>query len=101
MINLDRDKNARRSIVKYLDSANGEALQILKDSIFNLSVLHDGLKNLLDDCRKNPGMIILNWDELNYFSETSLENRIAVLWNKLTNMLELLRVLVKAAGSDD
>jgi hypothetical protein len=101
VLNLDRDKSARRSIDRYLDSANGEARQIVSDAIFNLSVLHDGLKGLREDCRKNPGMIIRNWDELNYFSETALENRIIALWDKLTNMLELLRVLIHAEGVDE
>jgi hypothetical protein len=101
ILNLDRDKSARRSIARYLDSVNGKALQIVNDAIFNLSVLYDGLKGLREDCRKNPGMIIRNWDELNNFSETALENRIVALWNKLTNMLELLRVLVQAAGMEE
>jgi hypothetical protein len=56
-------------------------------------VLHDGLKDLREDCRKTPGLIIRNWEELNSFSESALENRLAALWNKLTNMLELLRAL--------
>jgi hypothetical protein len=99
ILKLDRDKSVERSIVRNLDSANGEALQILNDAIFNLSVLDDGLKDLLEDFRKSPGSIILNWDELNDFSETDLEERIVAMRDRLTNMLELLRVLSQDADS--
>jgi hypothetical protein len=78
-----------------LDSANGEAKQIISDAIFNLSVLEDGLKDLLEDYRKSPGAIVLNWDELDTFSETALEDRLAAMHNRLINMLELLRVLLQ------
>ncbi|MDR1247832.1 MAG: hypothetical protein LBK63_00880 [Treponema sp.] len=95
MLNFERDKNTERSIVRYLDSLNSEARQIVNDAIFNLSVLRDGLKVLREDCRRIPGNIIRNWEELNHFSEAALENRLLALWNMLTHMLELLRVLLK------
>jgi hypothetical protein len=94
IVKIDREKNLARSIARNLESANDAARQIVNDAIFNLSVLDDGLKDLLEDCRKTPGVVILNWEELNSFSETDLEGRIAAMRDKLTNMLELLRVLV-------
>jgi hypothetical protein len=97
ILKLDRDKNVERSIARNLDSANGEARQILNDAIFNISVLDDGLKDLLEDYRKSPGSIVLNWDELDDFSETGLEDRIVATRDRLTNMLELLRVLSRGA----
>jgi hypothetical protein len=98
LMKVDREKNLVRSIAMNLDSANGEARQIINDAIFNLSVLDDGLKDLLEDYRKNPGIIILNWDELDSFSETDLGVRLASMRNKLTNMLELLRVLSQGSA---
>jgi hypothetical protein len=93
IVNYDREKSLGRSIAVNLDSANGEARQILNDAIFNLSVLEGSLGDLLEDCRKISGVILLNWAELNAFSETNLEDRIAAMRNKAINMLELLRVL--------
>jgi hypothetical protein len=97
IIKVDREKNLARSIAMNLDSANGEAAQIISDAIFNLSVLDDGLKDLIEDYRKNSGAIILNWEELNSFSETDLESRLVAMRNKLSNMLDLLRVLSQAS----
>jgi hypothetical protein len=86
------------SVARILDAVNGEARRIVNDGICNLSVLYDGLKGLLNDYRKYPGSIILNWGELNLFSETRLEGRVSALLDKLANMLELLRVLIQRSG---
>jgi hypothetical protein len=101
IMKYDRDKNLERSIARNLESANGEALQVINDAIFNISVLDDGLKDLLGDFRKATGIIILNWQELETFSETNLEERIIAMRNKLINMLELLRVLTRGQTRDD
>jgi hypothetical protein len=101
IIKLDREKSLTRSIQINLDSVNNEAKQIINDAIFNLSVLDDGLKDLLEDCRRGSGTIILNWDELESFSETNLEGRIDTERNKLTNMLELLRIMMSQGTGQD
>jgi hypothetical protein len=101
IVKVDREKNLTRSIAMNLEAANGLARQIINDAIFNISVLDDGLKDLLEDYLKDPGTIILNWDELNSFSETDLESRIAAMRKKLTNMLELLRVLSQGSVAAD
>jgi hypothetical protein len=101
IMKVDREKSLTRSIAINLEAANTEAKQILSDAIFNLSVLADGLQDILEDRRKTQGIIILNWDELESFSETDLEGRIAAALNKLTNMLELLRVLSQGSVLDD
>jgi hypothetical protein len=98
IVKVDREKSLARSININLDAANREAKQVLNDAIFNLSVLGDGLKDILEDRRKATGTIILNWDELESFSETDLEGRIVAALDKLTNMLELLRVLSQGSS---
>jgi hypothetical protein len=100
IVKVDREKNLTRSININLESVNREAKQILNDAIFNLSVLADGLKDLRADCRRSPGSIILNWAVLESYSETNLENRIASTLDKLTNMLELLRVMLQGSDPD-
>ncbi|MDR1250325.1 MAG: DUF5312 domain-containing protein [Treponema sp.] len=101
IMKVDREKSMTRSININLEAVNREAKQILNDAIFNLSVLSDGLKDILEDRRKAPGIIILNWDELESFSETDLEGRIAATLDKLNNMLELLRVLSQSSSPGD
>jgi hypothetical protein len=101
IMKYDRDKNLERSIARNLKSGNAEAMQVISDAIFNISVLDDGLKDLLEDYRKSSGTIILNWQELDSFSETNLEDRIIAMRDRLSNMLELLRVLSQNSNQDD
>jgi hypothetical protein len=101
IVKVDRDKILARTIAMNIDSANSEARQIINDAIFSISVLDDGLKDLLEDYRKDSGVIILNWEELDSFSETNLEDRIVAMREKLTNMLELLRILSQSSTPGD
>jgi hypothetical protein len=92
---IDRDESVAWMLTRRLNAGNKEARQIVTDAMFHLTVLSDGLKELVEDCRRNPGIIILNWSELSFFSETTLKNQIAELWIKMRDMLELLRMLVQ------
>jgi hypothetical protein len=94
---VGQDKGKARLILRSLDSVNGAARQIVVDAVSNLAVLSEGLKDLEEDCRKNPGMIIRNWSELGHFSKAGLEKRIGALRSRLANMLELLNVLTEEA----
>jgi hypothetical protein len=98
IMKVDREKSLARLLRINLDAVNNEAKQIINDAIFNLSVLDDGLKDILEDFRRESGIIILNWDELESFSEAGLEGRIAAARNKMTNMLELLRVMSQGSS---
>jgi hypothetical protein len=62
--------------------------------------LNNGLKDLVEDYRRNSGAIILNWETLTSFSETDLKSRLVAMQNKLVNMLELLRVLTRGQIAD-
>jgi sulfur transfer protein SufE len=99
ILKVDRDGSVSWLIAKRLESANDEARQIVDNAVFHLSILNDGLKELLEDCRKNVGIIILNWDKLNAVSEIGLRERLSELRGKLENMLELLRTLAHETES--
>ena len=86
LANTGRDKNREQTIARRLDSANRAARQIVADALFDLSALTESLKELLEDCRKESGTIILNWDKLNSLSKTRLEGRLAVMGDRLSNM---------------
>jgi hypothetical protein len=92
IMRVAREKSQTKFITSNLETINDNAKQILNDAIFNLSVLQDGFRDILDDYRKNPSLIILNWRDLEPFSDEPLEARIVKINNKLYNILQLLRV---------
>ncbi|AEF85838.1 conserved hypothetical protein [Treponema primitia ZAS-2] len=97
MIKIDRDKNQTKIISANLDTVNGEAKTIINEAIFHLSVLHDGFTDTLEDCRKNDPTVILNWEELNTFSVLPMESQLQSIVTRLTNILQLLRLIVQAS----
>jgi hypothetical protein len=91
---IEKEKSQARFISTSLETLNGDAKQIISDAIFNISVLQDGFNEILADYQKDVAIVILNWEELDSFSEGKLEGRLVALHDKLVNMLQLLRLLV-------
>jgi hypothetical protein len=92
---IEKEKSQVRLINTNLETLNGDAKQIISDAIFNISVLQDGFSEIIADYRKNPATVILNWGELESFSEGKLKDRITALHDRLVNMLQLLGLFVQ------
>ncbi|MDR1596983.1 MAG: DUF5312 family protein [Treponema sp.] len=90
----EKEKNQMRFINTNLETLNGDAMQIISDAIFNISVLQDGFNEILADYRKKSAPVILNWEELESFAGR-LEDRLAALHDRLVNMLQLLGLFVQ------
>ncbi|MFP3042546.1 DUF5312 domain-containing protein [Treponema primitia] len=101
LMRVEKEKSQTRVISTNLETLNGDAKQIINDAIFNLSVLADGFAGILDDYRKNPSALILNWEELDSFSVDPLEDRISGIYSKLGNMLQLLRLFVQTSNESE
>jgi hypothetical protein len=96
-----RGKSQTRFIRSNLENLNNDAKRIITDAIFNFSVLADSLKDLLEDYRRSISIIILNWGELEPFSEGSLETQISRIHKKLISILQLLRLIVQNFGETE
>jgi hypothetical protein len=90
----NRGKSQARYIRANLESLNNDAKRIITGAISNFSVLEDSVKNILEDYRRSIPMIIMNWGELESFSEGSLDAQLSGMQKKLGNMLQLLRLIV-------
>jgi hypothetical protein len=97
----EHSKSQIRHINTNLDHLNNEALLIITDAIFNLSVLADSIKDILEDYRRPISLIILNWGELESFASGDMEGRIAGMQKKLRAILHLLRLVVQDSEEDD
>jgi hypothetical protein len=97
---IDLSKTQIRSINTTLDHLNNEARLIITDAIFNLSVLADGLVDILGDYRRSISLIILNWAELDSYSNGDLEGRIVGMHKRIGDMLHLLHLIVQDSDDD-
>jgi hypothetical protein len=88
-----RDRSRGQAFARRMAAANGMARQIAADALAALSALEGSLREMLEDCRKERGALILNWDRLNAVSRTRLEGLLATMQRRLAAMLELLRAM--------
>jgi hypothetical protein len=95
-----RDSHRDQATARRLASANRAARQIIADALSPLSRLAEGLAELLSDCRKESGGVILNWGKLNSVSKTSLESRLAAMRDRLSALQELLRALMQQSDQE-
>ncbi|GHV31003.1 hypothetical protein AGMMS4952_18890 [Spirochaetia bacterium] len=96
----DLSKNQIRNINISLDRLNSEAQLIITDAIFNLSVVADGLLDILEDYRRPISLLILNWTELESYSNGALEGRAAGMHKRIGDMLHLLHLIVQDSEED-
>jgi hypothetical protein len=97
----DHSKSQIRYINANLENLNNDAGQIITEAAFNFSVLADSIKDILEDYRRSISMIILNWEELESFSNGDLEGRLSGLHKKLESMLQLLRLIMQGLDGRD
>ncbi|GHV77747.1 hypothetical protein AGMMS49942_25680 [Spirochaetia bacterium] len=96
----EHSKSQIRNINATLDHLNNDARLIITDAIFNLSVIEDTLKDILEDYRRPISLIILNWGELETFSNGDLEGRIDRMHKRLEEMLHLLHLVVQDSDEE-
>jgi hypothetical protein len=97
----DHSKSQIRNININLTRIDNEARLIITDAIFNLSVVADTLKDILEDYRRNFPLMILNWEKLKSVSNGDLEGRISGLHKRLDDMLHLLHLVVQDSEEED
>ncbi|GHV80313.1 hypothetical protein AGMMS49944_21040 [Spirochaetia bacterium] len=95
-----QSKSLIRNINANLARIDAEARLIITDAIFNLSVIADSLKDILEDYRRSFPLIILNWEELAPFSNGDLESQISGMHKRLDDLLDLLHLVVQDSDED-
>jgi hypothetical protein len=96
----DHSKTQIRQINTALDHLNNEARLIITDAIFNLSVIADSLKDILEDYQRSFPLMIKNWEKLESYSNGELEGRSAGMHKRLGDMLHLLHLVVQDSDED-
>src|SRR6056297_1615271 len=76
MARSDKDKNAMVSLRKVLKETNDEALELIQTTAQNLIVIGKGLKQVLEDYDKKPHELIINWKEIEQYSEKDVKEGI-------------------------
>ncbi len=95
MAKSSKDQNAVVSLRKVLKEINDEALGMIQGTAQNLIVIGKSLKLVLDDYEKKPHELILNWKEVEQYSEKDIKTHITEVYRKIYYFIQLLQFYVK------
>ncbi len=95
MSKSNKDQNAVVSLRKVLKEINDEALGMIQGTAQNLIVIGKSLKMTLEDYEKKPHELILNWKELESYSEKEIKAYITEVYRKIYYFIQLLQYYVK------
>lgn len=95
MARSDKDKNSMVSLKKVLKETNDEALDIIQTTAQNLITIGKGLKQVLEDYDKKPHELIINWKEIEQYSEKDVKTSITEIYKKIYYFIQLLQFYVK------
>ena len=88
----ERDKEAANMIRMIMGDANDEAGEIILEASQNYVAFGRHLKACIEDFAKAPrSELILNWKDLDKFSEGTLKQKSVVVYKKLFNFVQLMQ----------
>jgi hypothetical protein len=90
----DRGRGQTKHIRVFFKTLNMEAQALLMRGIENFSVLEENFKKVLEDGKKNPRELIINWKELEMSSGAPLIPRIIGAYKKIRCLIQLLQLLL-------
>jgi hypothetical protein len=83
-----------------LSEVNEEALGIIQTASQNMIVIGKNLKLILDDYESKPHEVIMNWKELEQYSEEDIKKRITEIYKKLYYFIQLMQYYVKKGSKN-
>lgn len=98
MSRSDKDKNAMVSLRKVLKEVNEEAFGYIQQTAQSLIVIGKSLKQVLEDYEKKPHELIINWKEVEQYSERDIKTSITEIYKKIYYFIQLLQFYIKKGG---
>ena len=94
----DKDKNATVSLRKVLKETNDEALAIIQAASKNMIVIGKNLKLILEDYERRPHEVIMNWKEIEQYSEDDIKKKVTEVYKKMYYFIQLMQYYVKKSA---
>lgn len=91
----DRDPATTKQLKQILDEVNKQARAMIAEAAQGLISMAKDLKTLIEDYDKKSGELMLNWKELDSFSEEPLKNRMVTIYRTTYYFVQLLQMYVK------
>jgi len=89
----ERDKEARNIINMVIGDANDEAAQLINGAVKYMVIYDRNLKTVLEDFMKAPhSQLIVNWNDLDRFSEGTLKNKAVSIYKTIYSFVQLMQL---------
>ncbi|MBR3548464.1 MAG: hypothetical protein IKN90_00140, partial [Treponema sp.] len=89
----ERDKEARNIINMVIGDANDEAAQLISGAVKYMVIYDRNLKTVLEDFMKAPhSQLIVNWSDLDRFSEGTLKNKAVSIYKTIYTFVQLMQL---------
>ena len=95
LIRCDRDKDSARYIRTQLGDINDKALSILTMGSQQLVTFARELKNLIEDTEKSKPQLLINWKELEHYSEKPIKEMGVNIYKMIYNFVTLMQLFLK------
>ena len=95
LLRVDRDRSQGRYINTIIENINDMALEILNNTIEQLSVIDRHLKKLVEDIQKKHPEVVINWRELNLVSKEPLSQMMTTESDKVDNFIQLMNLCIQ------
>ena len=91
----ENSPQSTRLLRQALQDVNERATELITDAASDLITIGKVIKVLIDDLEQNAQKVLLNWKELEAYSERPVRDRLVALYKKIYAFLQLLKLLVK------
>ena len=95
LVRCERDKDSARYIRTQLGDINDKALAILTMGAQQLVTFARELKNLIEDKEKTKPQLLINWKELEHYSEKPIRDMGVNIYKMLFQFITLMQIFLK------
>jgi hypothetical protein len=91
----EKDQNSVKALRQAVNDINGRAQTMINEAAQNLITIGKNLKVVIEDYRRQPHEILINWKEIELASEEPIGERMTGLYKKIYHFIQLLQMFVK------
>ena len=91
----DRDPSTTKLLKQTLDEVNKQARAMIMDAAQSLISMAKDLKMVIEDYDRKSPEVVLNWKELDSYSEEPLKERMSTIYRTTYYFVQLLQMFVK------
>ncbi|MBQ0167568.1 MAG: hypothetical protein KBT02_10730 [Treponema sp.] len=99
-LRADRDMEARKVVQTLLNDVNTEARDLIVKATQQLVIIGRYTKSLLEDYEKPTKELLMNWKELEHFSDGSIKEQGVALYKKVYLFVQLMQMNLKGPGAE-